>query len=221
MVVDPTEFPTIEPTPSIPTANPTVDYGVVSLSFEGNYDAEVGESRNQLFIDECTAFVQSFGDVHCFAVYSGSVVITFYGGIEFVTNAANSIIREDSLSLPGFSTLILSPNYMVSTKDSILQELRQTDENAQYNEITLLSLTSRSSDSDKDGIDNEEIVVIMICIFAAVALIMAVCWLMEVSGAKDLREIEGAETKDKDTVPTPWLWEEENSRFSGGAGTII
>ena len=98
---------------------------MVSLSFNNDYETEIGESRNPAFISECTTFIQSFGDVQCFAVYSGSIIITFYGGIEFVTNAVNSIVREGSLSIPGFNTLTLSSDHIVSTRDDILERRKR------------------------------------------------------------------------------------------------
>jgi len=192
---------------------------VVSLSFDNDYETEIGESRNPSFISECTAFIQSFGDVQCFAVYSGSIIITFYGGLEFVANAVNSIIREGSLSIPGFNPLTLSSDHIVSTRDDIFEELRQTEENAQFNEFTPLTL--RSDDSGTSSIDSEEIVVIFICIFGAVILIMAVCWLMETSDKKVSDELKVTEMAQKDPIPTPWLWEEEYTKRSSGAGPQV
>eukprot|EP00492_Amphilonche_elongata_P003414 TRINITY_DN3734_c0_g1_i1.p2 TRINITY_DN3734_c0_g1~~TRINITY_DN3734_c0_g1_i1.p2 ORF type:complete len:105 (+),score=14.72 TRINITY_DN3734_c0_g1_i1:143-457(+) len=72
---------------------------------------------------------------------------------------------------------------------------------------------SKSSEDSRESMSDGEITLILLCIFAAVALMLSIAWLAE------SRRLDKTitDTEKKKEIPTPWLWRENRL----GAGTSV
>jgi len=194
---------------------------VLSLKFAAPFATTVGDRKDE-FLSKCTSSMSANG-IECYDVYEGSTVVTFVGEPDDVTATGAEIISIGTLNVADLDALPIHDVPVVETMESVLANMA-AEEEASYTLIKEIESSSfgvpeidpylpdvsKSSEDSRESMSDGEITLILLCIFAAVALMLLIAWLAE------SKRLEKAATKTQKEDPTPWLWRENL-----GAGTSV